>query len=111
MYRLCTSSGSPGRTRAASTGSSPRARAAPPLPPGRRTADPPLECPRPLELNPINTFGPEELMLRTLLALVVGALIGMGGLALTHDDKDEVRRKVVGERDIAEKLDGKEARA
>ena len=46
-------------------------------------------------------------MLRTILVLTVGAV---GGLALSHDDKPEVRRKVVAARDIVEKLDGKEAK-
>src|SRR3954471_13587887 len=50
-------------------------------------------------------------MLRTLLLLAVGAFLGAGGLALGHDDKGEVKRKVVSERDIVEKLDGKEAKA
>ena len=47
-------------------------------------------------------------MLRTLLVLAAAA----GGVALAgRDDKPEVKRKVVAERDIVEKLDGKEARA
>ena len=47
-------------------------------------------------------------MLRTLLVLAAAA----GGAALAgHDDKGEVRRKVLSERDIVEKLDGKAARA
>jgi quercetin dioxygenase-like cupin family protein len=47
-------------------------------------------------------------MLRTLLVLAAG----VGGIALAgHDDNREVRRKVVSERDIAEKLDGREAKA
>src|SRR5262245_53854102 len=50
-------------------------------------------------------------MIRTVLALAAGAVIGVGGLALCHDDKGEVRRKVVSATDIAEKLDGKEAKA
>jgi quercetin dioxygenase-like cupin family protein len=49
-------------------------------------------------------------MVRTLLVLLAGAVVGAGGPA-RGDDKGEVRRKVVSERDIAEKLDGKEARA
>src|SRR5438477_6554096 len=49
-------------------------------------------------------------MIRTVLVLVAGAVIGMSGLAPGHDDKGGVTRKVVSERDIAEKLDGKEAR-
>ena len=50
-------------------------------------------------------------MTRTVLAVAAGAAIGVGGLALCHDDKAEIKRKVVSERDIAEKLDGKDARA
>jgi quercetin dioxygenase-like cupin family protein len=49
-------------------------------------------------------------MVRTVLVLLAGAVVGAGGPA-RGDDKGEVRRKVVSERDIAEKLDGKEARA
>jgi quercetin dioxygenase-like cupin family protein len=49
-------------------------------------------------------------MTRTLLVLGVGVVVGLGGLAHGRDDKGESRRKVVSERDIAEKLDGKEAR-
>ena len=48
-------------------------------------------------------------MNRTVLAVAVGVVIG--GLALGHDDKGEVKRKVVSEQDIAEKLDSKEAKA
>jgi quercetin dioxygenase-like cupin family protein len=50
-------------------------------------------------------------MIRTVLTLAAGALIGVGGFALSHDDKHEVKRKVLAARDIAEKLDGKEAKA
>ena len=50
-------------------------------------------------------------MLRTLLLLAVGAFLAAGGFAPGHDDKGEVKRKVVSARDIVEKLDGKEARA
>ena len=47
-------------------------------------------------------------MLRTLLVLAAAA----GGAALAHqNDKAASARRVVSERDIAEKLDGKEARA
>ena len=49
-------------------------------------------------------------MIRTVLTLVAGAVIGAGGLALNHDDKGEVKRKVVSEKDITEKLDGKDAK-
>ena len=47
-------------------------------------------------------------MIRTVLTLTVGALIG--GFAVSHDDKGEVKRKVVSATDITEKFDGKEAR-
>ena len=50
-------------------------------------------------------------MIRTLLTLAVGALIGVGGFALSHDDKHESKRKVLAARDIAEKIDGQEAKA
>jgi quercetin dioxygenase-like cupin family protein len=50
-------------------------------------------------------------MSRTILTLTAGVVIGVGGLALCHDDKHEVKRKVVSERDILEKLDGKELKA
>jgi quercetin dioxygenase-like cupin family protein len=50
-------------------------------------------------------------MIRIVLALAAAAVIGVGGLALGRGDQGEVRRKVVSERDIAERLDGKEARA
>ena len=48
-------------------------------------------------------------MTRTVLTFVVGAVIG--GPAPGHDDTAAVARKVVSERDIAERLDGKEAKA
>jgi quercetin dioxygenase-like cupin family protein len=51
-------------------------------------------------------------MNRILLALAVGVVAGAGGMTLArHDDKPKLNRKVVSERDIAEKLDGKEAKA
>jgi quercetin dioxygenase-like cupin family protein len=47
-------------------------------------------------------------MLRTLLVVAAG----VGGIALAgHDDKGEVKRRVVSEREIAERLDGQEAKA
>jgi quercetin dioxygenase-like cupin family protein len=49
-------------------------------------------------------------MIRTVLTLAAGALIGVGGLALGHDDKHDVKRKVIAARDVAEKLDGKESK-
>ena len=46
-------------------------------------------------------------MVRTLLALVTG--IGIGGICAQHHDGEKVR--VLSERNIVEKLDGKEAKA
>src|SRR3954447_2157778 len=48
-------------------------------------------------------------MLRTLLTLAAGVVIG--GFALSHDETAEVKRKVLSATDIVEKLDGKEAKA
>lgn len=48
-------------------------------------------------------------MTRTVLAVAVG--VAIGGFALSHDEKAEVKRKVVSQKDIAEKIDGKEAKA
>jgi quercetin dioxygenase-like cupin family protein len=48
-------------------------------------------------------------MNRMLMTLAIGAAIGVGQTIC--DDKAPVTRKVVAERDIAEKLDGKEAKA
>jgi quercetin dioxygenase-like cupin family protein len=48
-------------------------------------------------------------MTRTLMILVAGAAVGVGGPALC-DDRPPAGPKVVTERDIAEKLDGKEAK-
>ena len=48
-------------------------------------------------------------MMRTVLALAAGVVIG--GFALSHDEKAEIKRKVVSEKDISEKVDGKEAKA
>jgi quercetin dioxygenase-like cupin family protein len=50
-------------------------------------------------------------MSRTLLVLAAGIVIGVSGFALSHDEKAEVKRKIVSEKDIVEKLDGKEAKA
>jgi quercetin dioxygenase-like cupin family protein len=50
-------------------------------------------------------------MNRTVLTLTVGAIIGVGGFALCRDDKHEVKRKVLAERDIVEKFDGKALKA
>ena len=48
-------------------------------------------------------------MFLTVLTLAAG--VAIGSFAVGHDEKGEVKRKVVSERDIAEKLDGKEAKA
>ena len=48
-------------------------------------------------------------MTRAVLAVTVG--VAIGGFAVSHDEKAEVKRKVVSEKDIAEKIDGKEAKA
>jgi quercetin dioxygenase-like cupin family protein len=48
-------------------------------------------------------------VIRTVLTLIFG--VAIGGLAISHDDKSSLKRKVISERDIAEKLDGREARA
>src|SRR5438445_1934841 len=52
-------------------------------------------------------------MSRTLLALLSGAALGSGGMTLAGHDghgKGNVKVATVSERDVAEKLDGKEAR-
>ncbi|CAN5211089.1 hypothetical protein BH10PLA2_BH10PLA2_35000 [soil metagenome] len=50
-------------------------------------------------------------MMRTLLALTVGALVGVGGMALArHDEKTGPKRAILAAKDIVEKLDGKEAK-
>ena len=49
-------------------------------------------------------------MVRTLLALAVGIIVGVGGMtAAQHGEKEMV--KPLSSRDIAEKLDGKDAKA
>jgi quercetin dioxygenase-like cupin family protein len=51
-------------------------------------------------------------MHRTFLALVVGAALGMGGMTLAqHDQKGGVKVARLSQRDIVEKLDGKDAKA
>jgi quercetin dioxygenase-like cupin family protein len=51
-------------------------------------------------------------MVRTLVVLATGVVLGAGGLsAARHDEKGEVKRAVLSATDIAEKLDGKEAKA
>ena len=52
---------------------------------------------------------PEEIMTRARLIPVTAALIGNS--ALIHDEKFEVKRRVVSATDIAEKFDGKESKA
>ena len=51
-------------------------------------------------------------MVRRVLVLVVGIALGAGGLtAARHDEKPHGSVKPLAARDIAEKVDGKEARA
>ena len=51
-------------------------------------------------------------MVRTLLALAVGAVLGLGGLTLAaHVGHGKVKVRTISERDVVEKLDGEEARA
>jgi quercetin dioxygenase-like cupin family protein len=51
-------------------------------------------------------------MIRTILVLAAGAVLGAGGMtAARHDEKGEVKRTVLSAADISEKLDGKEAKA
>jgi quercetin dioxygenase-like cupin family protein len=53
-------------------------------------------------------------MHRTLLTLLVGVILGMGGIALAvrgEQDKGKVQVRTVSEREITEKLDGKETKA
>jgi quercetin dioxygenase-like cupin family protein len=50
-------------------------------------------------------------MRRILVAAAIGAAIGAGGLSLaSHDDHGPETVKKLSERDVIEKLDGKEAR-
>jgi quercetin dioxygenase-like cupin family protein len=51
-------------------------------------------------------------MIRTMLVLAAGVVLGAGGRsAARHDEKGEVKRAVLSATDISEKLDGKEAKA
>jgi quercetin dioxygenase-like cupin family protein len=51
-------------------------------------------------------------MIRSMVVLAVGAFVGVGGMsAARHDEKGEVKRAVLSATDIAEKVDGKEAKA
>lgn len=49
-------------------------------------------------------------MIRTVLAVVVVVVLGVGSFAVCHDEKNEVKRKIVSEKDITEKLDSKETK-
>ena len=48
-------------------------------------------------------------MIRTLLTLAAGIGIGVGGMAAVHHDGEKVT--TIAERNIVEKIDGKEAKA
>jgi quercetin dioxygenase-like cupin family protein len=48
-------------------------------------------------------------MIRTLLTLTAGIGIGIGGMTAQHHDGEKVR--IISERNIVEKLDGKDAKA
>jgi quercetin dioxygenase-like cupin family protein len=50
-------------------------------------------------------------MNRTVTAIAAAALICVVGAALSHEGKSEVKRKVVSEQNIAEKIDGKDSKA
>jgi quercetin dioxygenase-like cupin family protein len=51
-------------------------------------------------------------MTRTILALAVGVSLGLGGGTVArHDGAGEPKRAVLSTTDVAEKIDGKEARA
>src|SRR5690348_8341430 len=51
-------------------------------------------------------------MARSALALALGIVLGAAGLtAARHDEKEHGSVKTLASRDIAEKLDGKEAKA
>src|SRR3954454_21989777 len=53
-----------------------------------------------------------SIMARTALALTLGIVLGAAGLtAARHDEKEHRSVKTLAARDIAEKLDGKEAKA
>jgi quercetin dioxygenase-like cupin family protein len=49
-------------------------------------------------------------MIRTALVIAIGAALGASSIAFQHDDKGEVKRKIVSATDITEKIDGKEAK-
>jgi quercetin dioxygenase-like cupin family protein len=50
--------------------------------------------------------------MRMFLTLVVGVILGIGGLTLAdHDGPAKGTAKVVSEKDITEKIDGKESKA
>jgi len=50
--------------------------------------------------------------MRTVIAIVLGAVLGAGGFALAQHDKhgDTAKVKLLLEQDVSEKVDGKEAR-
>lgn len=48
-------------------------------------------------------------MIRTLITFAAGIGIGVGGMSAVHHDGEKV--KVISERNIVEKIDGKEAKA
>jgi quercetin dioxygenase-like cupin family protein len=48
-------------------------------------------------------------MIRTLLTLAAGIAVGAIGMAATHEDSEKVT--LIAERNIVERLDGKEAKA
>jgi quercetin dioxygenase-like cupin family protein len=49
-------------------------------------------------------------MIRSLLFLTIGIATGVAGMAAVHDHEDGESVKVISERDINEKLDGKDAK-
>ena len=46
-----------------------------------------------------------------MVLLTLAAGVSLGAVAFSHDEKNEVKRKVVSSKDITEKIDGKEAKA
>jgi quercetin dioxygenase-like cupin family protein len=50
-------------------------------------------------------------MNRILMVLAAGVAVAAGGMAVGRDDKGAVKRTVVSEQNIAEKIDGKESKA
>src|SRR5438876_7279724 len=64
--------------------------------------------PRPRRGHP--TFGGGANMIKGLLVLTIGVGLAVGGMSAAHDERHG-SVKVLAARDIAEKLDGKEAKA